>query len=494
MVINTAERLIDRSDLTRELALKSFPSFLSYVFVLDPPPGGGILKFQPWPHLLDLAGLLLSQRLLTLVKSRQIGASWLVAAYALWTVLRNTGAVVAIISKGETEAVQFLAKVKFIHDMLPDWLKAKDAKANTTEMRFPSLYGSVTAYPSTEDAGRSATGTLVVMDEADFHPYLAANYAAIKPSIDAGGQLVMISTPNKRNMVSLFKTLARNAGDRVQGSNGWARVFYGWSVRPGRDQEWYEKRKAEYSALEEAKSGNPFEGEYPSSLMEALSPSSQLAAFDLTVLEAMRLDEVRKPIETRGLVQIWHKFVPGHRYGAFSDPSHGVGGDDAVTVIGDYATGSIVADIQSPLVAPEELGMESTKLLAAYGNPIWGIEDNDWGIVTIKTALVSGYKNLYYRDEAKNKPGWHTDERTRWELWGECIEAIKARHIVVSSERGLAQFFSVIRNPDKGGRIEGMVGAHDDYPLAVSGWWQMRKHARLPALGNQQVAKWPRTA
>jgi hypothetical protein len=62
-------------------------------------------------------------------------------------------------------------------------------------------------------------------------------------------------------------------------------------------------------------------------------------------------------------------------------------------------------------------------------------------------------------------------------LWGELIEAIRERLITIPSRNGLNQFVSVIRNPDKDGRIEAMVGTHDDYPMAVGLAWQMRKEA-----------------
>ena len=77
----------------------------------------------------------------------------------------------------------------------------------------------------------------------------------------------------------------------------------------------------------------------------------------------------------------------------------------------------------------------------------------------------------------KRTYGWHTDDRNRWSLWTELQEAVQSRLLTVPSERGLAQFFGVIRNPQKRGRIEATSGANDDYPFAVGGCWQMRKYA-----------------
>ena len=70
---------------------------------------------------------------------------------------------------------------------------------------------------------------------------------------------------------------------------------------------------------------------------------------------------------------------------------------------------------------------------------------------------------------------------SRYILWGDLIEAIHSRSITVPNMEGLSQFFTVIRNPEKRGRIEAQQGAHDDYPMAVGIAWQMRQFARPSA-------------
>jgi hypothetical protein len=109
-----------------------------------------------------------------------------------------------------------------------------------------------------------------------------------------------------------------------------------------------------------------------------------------------------------------------------------------------------------------------------YDSPVWGIEDNDRGILTIRKAQELEYRRIWER--AEDKPGWQTNSRTRELLWGELIEAVAQRLIVIPSKIGLGEFSAVIRNPDKDGRIEAMSSAHDDYPTAVGIAWQMRKH------------------
>ena len=452
-----------------ELAKRSFWHFLDFVKILEPQPGRGTISFERWPHLEEVCDILDNKKLLVWLKSRQTGASWMLAAYGLWMSMYKQGSVVLLLSQGEDEAKKLLAKCRFIYENLDADMQAPLGTDSRQELYFPETGSSISALPSTEKAGRSSTASLVIMDEADFHEHLDSNYAAVKPTIDdVGGQLVLVSTSNAMRMNTLFKSTYKESPN-----NGFTRVFYGWNVRPDRDNAWYESRRAEYADK------SLFEKEYPANDEEALAPPRTIAAFDHDTLKLMQ-EDVRKPVIVLPVgavtANIYQDFHPGKMYTAASDTSRGTGQDDAITVILDTKTGYVVADIQNNLIPPDQLAVASMALLSRYHNPVWAIEDNDAGILTIATAQAARYPSLYYRES--EKPGWHTDERNRWLLWGELIEAVNARLVTVPSDDGLAQFYSVIRNPEKDGRIEGARGAHDDYPMAVGIAWQMRRYAR----------------
>ena len=75
--------------------------------------------------------------------------------------------------------------------------------------------------------------------------------------------------------------------------------------------------------------------------------------------------------------------------------------------------------------------------------------------------------------------GWHTDDVSRVALYGDLIQAIHKHHITIPARDGVAEFMTVIRNPQKNGRVEALVGTHDDYPIAVGGCWQLRNDAAI---------------
>lgn len=453
----------------------SFLHFLTeYVYILEPPPGGGIIKFSSWPHLLDLIYYLLSERLIVVLKARQLGVSWLLAAYALWVVMFQKGAVVLMLSKGQVDARDLLKKSSFVYSQLPEWMQLTTDPDNTEELGFPAMMSRIVALPSTKNAGRSITATVVIADEEDFHPYAEDNYGSVKPTIDAGGQFIAVSTIDKTNLKSTFRSLYTQAR---AGANNFVARFYGWASRPGRTEEWFEGKRKEFS-------GTPhlLEQEYPASEEEALAPSKALAAFNMESLKAMQ-EEVRAPIEVFGPVRIYQRPIVGRSYVEGTDTSHGVGADDCVTVVMDRQTGMVVADIHSNVMSPEELAHWSFELHILYHKALWGIEDNDWGVLVVAIALQLGCTNLFYQDWLKDqtkstKAGWHTGPGptgTRWLLWGDLQVAVDKRGIVIPSKEGLGQFFTVIRNPEKQGRIEGMAGSHDDYPLACGIAIQMLK-------------------
>ena len=505
----TTEVQFTKKEIERELAARSFKDFVSrqidrddgqppssIVKITEPPDafgsGGGVIDFEMWPNLAEMIDLLGQHRLLNIMKARQVGLSWLIAAYALWFAMYHEGAVVLIFSQGQGEATALLGKIHKIWDNLPEWLQESIGLDNSTTIEFPGMNTKISALPSTEKAGRSETAALVIQDEADFHENIDANFAAVKPTIDSGdGQLIQISTVNKKKMLSLFKETFRNArkvweiGDENamrRKTNGFVATFYSWKVRPSRDQDWYDQVKSEAPDTAEMSADLYMEQEYPNSVEEALSPSRVMAAFDPDILRSM-LDSSREPIETdeNGAIRIFQLPEVGHTYTAGSDTAHGTGGDRAVTAVVDIQTGVVVADVVGNLLSPEEFARMSVNLLKRYWDPVWGIEDNDWGILTIRKAEELGYTNLSERQTPSGQDsgihGWHTDERTRNLLYGELIEAIKQRLVILFSKDGIGDFMSVIRNPDKNGRIEAIEGGNDDYPIAVGIAWQLRKDA-----------------
>lgn len=477
----------------QDLCAKSFMHFLRYVRI-ENPTKSKVVPFEPWPHLIEIAEALEAGESIIVLKARQIGLSWIIAAFNLWRVLFHYHNVVIEFSQGEDEAKKLLRKSAFIYANLPAHLQLKPKANSSTILEIESTGSTIEPYASTQHGGRSVTASVYCCDEHAFHPYAVENYTAAKPTVDAGGQMIFVSTNDKKKVNSLFKSLYLDA---KEGKNSLRPFFFNVWSRPGRDQAWYDKVKAdvpETVLVEMGLSRETFmEQEYPRTEEEALSPSQEMAAFDQHALAAMQ-EECKPPIRVEvglsfDLINIYQEYAIGKAYCAFTDTSHGVGLDYSTTPIMDARTGYIVADILDNRISPEQLAAISIEMLKLYQCPLWGIEDNEWGAVTISKANDLGYPNLFYKEWQKagkrtSDPleklhvGWHTGTSKihpdRLLLWGEVIPATNNRQITIPNRQGLRQFYDVIRTME--GRIEAMSGGHDDYPLAVGGCWQMRKY------------------
>tara|TARA_Y100000310_G_C20694843_1_gene824890 strand:+ start:1429 stop:2955 length:1527 start_codon:yes stop_codon:yes gene_type:complete len=487
-----AERSI-RDKARFEMCRLSFVNLLDFVYVMEPPPLRGKILFEKWPHLVEMAEAfsardhagMIQNRRIAVLKARQLGFSWLVAAYAVWWLRWYEGSEILLLSMGQTEAKQLLSKVRFIYRNLPGKWQLPLTTDSRSEIAIDSNDSKVTALPATQDAGTGTTATLIVQDEAEKHEYLEENMAAILPAVSAGAQMIMGSTVKKDKMISGFKETYRDSP-----GNGWKRLFFPWNARPSRDADWYQREK---EAMPSTLLMDPelyMEQEFPGSDTEALAPSKVMGAFDQARLKEM-LDDVKEPEKTLGPVNIYQYWRVGGRYMCGTDTSGGTGRDYGVSVVIDRSTGYIVADIMDSTLTPDMMAHHTMRMLDEYRNPIWGIEDNAEGKVTIEAALRERYPRLYSRTTSRRgarQVGWHTDGNTRDIMWGELMEAIRGHAVTIPNKQGLDQFFSVIRNPDKRNRVEAMQGAHDDYPMATAVAWQMRDQAYATGTPSRRAA------
>ena len=473
----------------------SFLHFLKWVKIVDPPTlenVGGVIPLSLWSHLKEVIKQLLTEKLIAVMKSRQIGLSWLMAAYALWYAMSHSGSTVLLFSKGESEAWELLAKCKRIWTQLPEFIKLPIKPDSAGEMGFPVMMSSIKAFAATESAGVGYSASVIICDEWDWHPFADQNYLQSKPTRDAGGQFIGVFTVDKMNPDTLAKAIWL---DGHNGKNSFKALFFNWTVRPGRDDEWYEETKRNIPERELAKLSPELymEQNYPVSWEEALSRSETVAVFDKKVLKGME-EDVRGKINEdfdeidNAICNIYKDYHMGNFYVAASDVSLGVGGDYNVTCILDVKTGDIVADILSKTIPPEALALHSVALLKRYHNPLWWIEANLYGRTVIKKAVELGYRRLGHRgdksidwnhiDDDLKRIGFFTDDKSRGDLFGALIPAINDFQIKIYNQQGLKQFYGIIRNANNKGKIEAMSSTHDDYVIAVGICWLKKGDVR----------------
>ena len=88
------------------------------------------------------------------LKSRQLGISTLIAAYALWLILFHSDKNVLVVAIDQNTSKNLVTKVSVMLDNLPSWLKVNTTERNKLSIRL--VNGSqIKAVASTGTSGRS---------------------------------------------------------------------------------------------------------------------------------------------------------------------------------------------------------------------------------------------------------------------------------------------------------------------------------------------------
>jgi len=385
-------------------------------------PGDLALEWQSWSHLVDFFHQLRVYNLIDLIKSKQIGISWGLSLYALWKIMTIPGWNVLELSKGKDESKSLLEKSRIIYNNLPVWIKEIPEYAviepnSTEQFGFKLLRSKITAFPSTETAGIGETAGLVIHDESDFHDYYEINLSHTRATVadSPERQLVSVTTVDKTKPDSYFKRHWKDARD---GKNGFKALFYGYDVRPGRDDEWYRKIEKENEETPWVVKGN-----YPRTAEEALEPLSAVSCFNGDVMKGMWGDvsngEVRE-----GFIHILCPPVVGTQYAAGIDVGEGVGLDYSVlSIIGKRGLMSeVVAVIYSNKVGTDSFAFESDRLCREYNSPLLVVDNIGIGRAVIDKLLELGYPRLYKMNETKY--GWALTRPNKRELAVKLVERV----------------------------------------------------------------------
>lgn len=237
--------------LLYERARRRFAHYLPYIVLRsDDPLRPEPVPMQPYAYQRDLAARWDARESMVILKARQIGASVLLRAYALWRASQH-GWAVGYYSRGQDEAVAWLDGVQAMAEALPEALRVPvHRRGDLLELGE----GSVRVHPSTQAAGIGYTYQLVIADEAAHHAYGSENYANYAPTLSAGGQFVCLSTANPQLGPSgWFYEMWEGAQN---GTLPYSPVFLAWNVREGRDAAWLAARRAELAGNEQAFSAN----------------------------------------------------------------------------------------------------------------------------------------------------------------------------------------------------------------------------------------------
>lgn len=196
-----------------------------------------LVKFKLYPFQKNILKALSKNQDTHLVKSRQMGMTWLMSAYLLWRMIfshKDEGFKSLIISQKEDKARVVLDHIKFMYYKLPPAFQLKDLRDNRHSLESLLNNVKIQIESANDNAGRGLTLDCIFIDEAAFIPRSEEMYTSLKSATDC---LILGSTPNGKG--NLFHRIYE-LGDR----SGFQFIKCYWNEHPHYDSKWYKKEIA----------------------------------------------------------------------------------------------------------------------------------------------------------------------------------------------------------------------------------------------------------
>lgn len=467
-------------------------------------PQRGLIPFDMYSYQETLVRDYIEHRFNVVLKARQLGISEITASFAAWLMLfHRDKSVLVMASKAET-AKNIIRKVKTALKKLPGWLMLAEIVTDNKLSIELSNGSIIKATATSEDAGRSEALSLLIIDEAAFVPRFAELWTGLYPTVQAGGRVIVISTPN--GVGNKFHKIYADAED---GANEFHSTKLLWWVHPERiaDLEDDPDRPG-------FKTSSWFRNEIRSANMSPREVAQELEAnFNASGETVVAGDGIRwieescllEPIARRHWdrnVYVWSEHVPGRRYLVSGDVARGDGRDYSAAHVFDVETMEQVAEYYGR-IKPDEFARVVCDLGEAYGDAPLFVENNSIGLACLEHVKLFGYPNVYYSRKGDGKPGelvnsrWGTADdslvvgftmspRNRPLVVAKLEESIRNRTITIRSRRFLDELRTFVW---VGGRPEAMRNHNDDLVVAGAiGAW-MRDTFFAPSLRGVDAQK-----
>lgn len=470
---------------------KADPSyFIDHFCRIKDENTGAVGPFHTFDYQKELLGEWQSYRLNVDLKARQLGISWLACGFALWLLNFYDNITILCISKTQDKAYDLVAKVRFMYQQLPAYLKKECVKDNLGSMVFAGddvREGSrILGIPSTPGSAVGYTATLIIVDEWGEQDYAEELYTAYKPTIDMGGRMIGIGTGNQ--VGSFYHEIWSKART---GENGFNAHFLHWSLRPGRDAKWYAETKAGYPNQIEfmrqypnneveafvAAGGCPFTIDDINWYMETYVDPFPPKSIEWVQKELNCGDNVLTAVKT-GELLFWEKPQVGFSYLAVLDPATGQEGRD-------YHAFHIIKLLNMEQVAEVQTRMDLdlavdlfTDVARLYDMAHVAWERTGIGAAVTNILIRKGYPHLYEHEELEKerrqqgstrprttedrqlKLGWPSSKAANASRDSDLIGGVRDKAIIIHSKRWFDQAKGFVR------RVDGSYGsagrAHDD--------------------------------
>lgn len=194
----TARLMASQQEAERAIQTDLWQFATRCVSTIDPATGQ-IRPFPKYDYLKHLLETWRAQSMLIVAKSRRMFVSWAMIAAHYWLARTTPNAKIVFMARkeGRNEAegsAELIWRAKFIHDHLPPWVAARPIDYQFCRIRFPDTHSEIVGLGEGADQARQMTLTAVFGDEVAFWEDPLATYVALRPTIEGGGRLTLVSS------------------------------------------------------------------------------------------------------------------------------------------------------------------------------------------------------------------------------------------------------------------------------------------------------------
>jgi hypothetical protein len=384
----------------RDLAVRAAASHpIALAAMVRVPTPEGQRPLHLWRYQRALLERLADGQSPNVLKARQVGATQIMALFALWYAIRHADRLVLVLSIGDREATELTRRIRRMYQSLPQPVqRAFRVEQDNTEVfaiAHPEGPTHIRSLPA--GAGRSFTASLLVCDEAAHWDRADERLADVLPTAGDAGQTIVASTAAGVGGAFYERYYAQAS----------AQVFVGAAERPDRSPEWIAAARRELGHLGPQ--------EYPLTPHEAFV-SSGGCDFDTDALQRL-LDEFASEPPWRGRIvftsartpraertgrgpwSIWEPPARGRTYLLAGDFSGGGASSDATAiVVYDAASWEQVACYHgrpNPDQAADQMAAAGMLYRSPDGPSLVVPEANNHGQAVVAHLLDAGYPRIY---------------------------------------------------------------------------------------------------
>lgn len=416
--------------------------------------------------------------------ARQLGKTEVAAAYMLWYATFHSKVNVLIVAHKFEHVQMVLQRVKFMYEMLPDWIKAGVLQDgyNVRSIKFENG-SSIKGTATTENAGRGSSIDLLYIDEFAFVRASIGKefWASVQPTLSTtNGQCLITSTPSSDD--DMFAQLWFGAINNVDefgnetelGRNGFKAHFADWTHHPARDEVWVKEQKLELG-------DDRFDREQ----------NCKFISFDETLINPVFInEEFRKmeeePLFKSGNVRWYKKIEPNKMYLLALDPSVGVGRDNAAIQIFQMPECIQVGEwCHNKTRMPQQVKLLKDLIDYIYdemaNSPLqvnepeiyWSVENNTIGEATLNAIEAIGedeFMGTFISQSSAHgrtrllRKGFTTTNRSKLAACVKMKSLIEEHKMKISSKALLRELKFFVAN---GNSFRAKVGEKDDLVLAL---------------------------